>query len=301
MYYIREDPGTIQKEIEDQNGKIWHYKETRLETEFVWRNDDTVGRHVSATYNDETTTDPHSYISIPEVAGAYTGKHYHNADGFPESTDYNSSVFYGLNQETHQLEDNQPFRNGFLEFFVYNVYEPVNIAVTVKKVAEEDVIKTSADTLPGATFRLEKYANSTYQGKEDGWTDITIEDSTNQSSGVFKFEGLTEGYYQLVETETPEGYIKVSNNPRFHVKKIDGSWGIVLVGPDGADLEETVTDLLKVVNDNETHTLTVGNTPGAVLPNTGGPGTGALYLLGLMLTSLAGAGLMLRRRKSAHF
>ena len=33
------------------------------------------------------------------------------------------------------------------------------------------------------------------------------------------------------------------------------------------------------------------------LPNTGGPGTNMLYLLGIMLTGLAGAGLVMKRRR----
>ena len=41
------------------------------------------------------------------------------------------------------------------------------------------------------------------------------------------------------------------------------------------------------------------NEPGAALPATGGPGTDMIYLLGFMLTGLAGAGLVMRRRRNA--
>ena len=43
----------------------------------------------------------------------------------------------------------------------------------------------------------------------------------------------------------------------------------------------------------------VENESGAALPNTGGPGTGLIYLLGIMLTGLAGAGLAMRLRRKA--
>ena len=43
--------------------------------------------------------------------------------------------------------------------------------------------------------------------------------------------------------------------------------------------------------------FTIPNTPGAALPNTGGPGTTTLYLLGIMLTAFAGAGLVMRKRR----
>lgn len=41
----------------------------------------------------------------------------------------------------------------------------------------------------------------------------------------------------------------------------------------------------------------IANNPGIELPATGGPGTTALYLSGLMLTFIAGAGLMIRKRR----
>ena len=43
--------------------------------------------------------------------------------------------------------------------------------------------------------------------------------------------------------------------------------------------------------------VTVSNEPGASLPQTGGPGTSLVYLLGIMLTGFAGAGLMMRERR----
>ena len=43
--------------------------------------------------------------------------------------------------------------------------------------------------------------------------------------------------------------------------------------------------------------LTVGNTPGKALPNTGGHGTTLIYLFCILLTGIAGAGLLTGRRK----
>ena len=42
--------------------------------------------------------------------------------------------------------------------------------------------------------------------------------------------------------------------------------------------------------------LTFGNIPGAELPSTGGPGTGLIYLFGIMLIGIAGAGLVMRKK-----
>ena len=64
---------------------------------------------------------------------------------------------------------------------------------------------------------------------------------------------------------------------------------------------QTVTRFL--YNDSENGTgdvskfvMTVYNNPGVSLPNTGGPGTTLIYLLGIMLTAIAGAVLLIKRR-----
>ncbi len=41
----------------------------------------------------------------------------------------------------------------------------------------------------------------------------------------------------------------------------------------------------------------ISNNPGVVLPATGGLGTNLIYILGIILISLAGAGLVMRRRR----
>lgn len=45
--------------------------------------------------------------------------------------------------------------------------------------------------------------------------------------------------------------------------------------------------------------ITVINEPGAALPATGSPGTTFIYILGTMLTGLAGTILALRRKRRA--
>ena len=43
--------------------------------------------------------------------------------------------------------------------------------------------------------------------------------------------------------------------------------------------------------------IRVWNSQGYALPSTGGPGTNLIYLIGLMLTGIAGAGLVMRKRR----
>ena len=67
---------------------------------------------------------------------------------------------------------------------------------------------------------------------------------------------------------------------------IHGTW---YQGADGSAHQNEAPDI----------NFEVENESGAALPNTGGPGTGLIYLLGIMLTGLAGAGLAMRLRRKA--
>ena len=102
MIYIVEDTDEqyLPRSIEDNNGRTWNYKSTRLETEYVWRDDGIeYRRHVSKDYE----LDDLIYRSIPDALGNYL--------------DINDHTQY----------------NGFLEFYVYNVYEADLIDVSVRK------------------------------------------------------------------------------------------------------------------------------------------------------------------------
>ena len=95
MFYVEEDSAPMAEGgenniITDKDGREWKFKETRVETEYVWRNDDyTDKRHVVKGNS-----------GVPEVLGEY------EFDGWEDAN-----------------EGKKP-RNGFLEFYVYNVYEP---------------------------------------------------------------------------------------------------------------------------------------------------------------------------------
>ena len=103
MVYIEEDTSdkSLPKIIEDVNGQKWYYKRTRIETEYVWRDNGNTGMHVSQDY---TLEEQQPYYSHPEVLG-----NYRDANGYDRY-------------------------NGFLEYYVYNIYEREPIDVPVKKV-----------------------------------------------------------------------------------------------------------------------------------------------------------------------
>ena len=111
-------------------------------------------------------------------------------------------------------------------------------------------------------------------------------DLTNKTEMTFK--GLINGIYRLTETSAPSGYIILTKDIYFKVS--DGA--VTLTDIDGQT--KTYSDV-SLLDDNTT--IVVKNTPGMALPSTGGPGTTALYFLGIMLTGIAGAGLVMRKRR----
>lgn len=143
---------------------------------------------------------------------------------------------------------------------------------------------------------------------------------------------MDAGYYEIVETKYPDGYIQTTESPIFQVQYeiitepdtvIDPETNeetniekIVSVKPniflvhvvniaseDPYESEERVvepiignkTDMVRF--DVENKDFIIGNTPGAALPNTGGPGINLLYLLGIMLTGFAGTRLVMKKRR----
>jgi LPXTG-motif cell wall-anchored protein len=182
---------------------------------------------------------------------------------------------------------------------VTNLEEP-GITVTVRKVAKADVNNASAATLPGATFKLVKYTSSSYQQIDSSFEAVTIADNDNTISGVFTFNGLKEGYYQLEETVCPEGYVRTTSNPRFRVTTESGETVARLVNDNGTDIDSNASEMVVVENAESNHIVTVGNEPGAELPNAGGIGTTIFYVLGSLLVLGCAVVLISRRRMRGH-
>ena len=170
--------------------------------------------------------------------------------------------------------------------------------ITLKKVDRDDLNRDDPALLKGASFTITKFDGANFQGKDTTWGTSgskTVSDDKEQNgtytlNGVFTFEGLSAGYYQIEETRFPDGYVKISGNPRFKVEE-DASQQLVITlidNPENIRLE------------NNKLTIVVGNTPGVALPNTGGIGTTLFTALGGLMTATAGAILTLasfRRRR----
>lgn len=194
---------------------------------------------------------------------------------------------------------------------------------------EVDGTKVEADKndvkLAGAKFVLyreigtdKEYAEFA-DGKLEKWTtlDAVMEkESTNTfkenrvltsaaATGKFEIKGLEEGTYYLLEIEAPAGYnllkdvLKLVVQAEYTDKDTDGN-------PQVSKLTVTVTEGAQgtqsttATGDNSTGIvdITVENSTGTQLPDTGGMGTTLIYLAGGILVVGALILLVLRKRRS---
>lgn len=160
--------------------------------------------------------------------------------------------------------------------------------------------------LPGAGFTLYKY-NAASEA-EDKWelkTKIEASDAKD-----FTFSGLDDGWYKLVESETPAGYNTAADIyfkiTAVHERTEDGTTGeitgftVTVTDENGTTktFEEGKEPFTVVADTGEVSTSVVNN-KGATLPETGGIGTTIFYALGGLLTVGAVVLLVTKKRMSA--
>lgn len=161
-------------------------------------------------------------------------------------------------------------------------------SITVKKV---DSTVTSKG-LTGATFKLLKVKDGGQtevvkikNGKVDDTGDETF---TVDSTDGFRISGLIPGRYQLQEKNAPDGYIINTSNTCF---KVTGGTTATI------KLEEGTNNA--IVDDSSKDVISIKNTAGQALPNTGGHGTMPFVLGGMFLISAAGALYIISKKRSS--
>ena len=190
--------------------------------------------------------------------------------------------------------------------------------VNWKKTDETDTSKL----LAGSEWKLYKTRNFSWDNgnavyTETGSTDpvATIKDCVNSSektcsaqtgqytdrdgeAGKFSIVGLEWGEYQLVESKAPDGY-NIDTTP--HVFRIGPAEGANVKGEwytsSGFKPEATAGYQKSAAFTVDGGSIT--NTPGVVLPGTGGEGVNKMYAAGFLAVAIAvvGLALSLRRRQ----
>lgn len=190
--------------------------------------------------------------------------------------------------------------------------------VTWRKTAEN-----TSELLSGSEWKLYKTKNFTWNNGNAEYTEgdsitpiATITDCVNSSektcsaqteqytdrngeAGKFELVGLAWGEYQLVETKAPDGFNLDSTPHAFRIgpaedSDVTGEW---------YTSSGFKTDTTGAYDADTAFTVDGGsitNTPGVVLPSTGGEGLNKMYTAGFLAVAIAVAGLALslRRRQS---
>lgn len=163
--------------------------------------------------------------------------------------------------------------------------EDIVIVFTYKTIINK--VDASGDVLKGAEFKLYKVM------KDGSKNEVAV--VKNPGGTTFTFNGLDDGDYILRETTTPDGYNSISD-----IKfRITASHDVLSDSPALKDLTgddltgDKVTGEIELTEDKTAGSLTsnIVNQKGSELPETGGMGTTAMYLVGGVL--VAGALLLL--------
>lgn len=179
----------------------------------------------------------------------------------------------------------------------------VEFTNTYKVVVPADLTLLKVDSgntskiLSGAAFVLYKEDSTgnkqyySYVGNSTTWTSLAGNKTESDyqvetdDKGQIVFHGLTEGEYKLKETKAPDGYNLPDKEISLSVTA-DGE----IVGPEG-----------KVPGSGSTYTLTVKNSAGITLPETGGTGVIGYTCGGLLLMAAAAMyGFVLRRKREGR-
>ena len=173
--------------------------------------------------------------------------------------------------------------------YTLTVFNSQHRTVSVWKTGQDHTAITT-----GASFSL--YAAEDYDdasGRPRAGAEPVLTGTTGEN-GILALGSLPSGSYRLVETDAPEGY------------NLFESAIVINVTPEGVNAMQGIgLAEVSVKGDpywvegqpDDTWQVRVWNNPGAVLPSSGGAGTGVLTALGAALTLGALALLLLRRKK----
>lgn len=252
----------------------------------VYMNSDCTQSATIGGKNAVFTSDANGVVTI---VGLKAGTYYVKETSAPSGYAVSDTV-YTLNVK----ENNSTLTlNGNTVSTVVN--KKSQIDVTLKKVdaADDKVI------LSGAEFTLTMTGDD---GKRLFYTVTDSGDSTwmpdeyiiKVKDGVYTFSGLESGTYTLTETKAPDGYNLLTDKITITVTSSE----VIAAYGGGSNCIAKVTE-----NDDGTYTVTVKNSTGTELPNTGGIGTNLVTTGGLLLMATAvvsGYGLRRRRGKGAR-
>lgn len=216
---------------------------------------------------------------------------------------YNSSSTGILSSESEGNDDEEIHETGETEKDVVIVF---TYALSANKVDSE-----TNDALAGAEFIL-KNADGEYavvlNGYFQEWTADEADATTlvSDENGDFEVIGLDADTYFLKETQAPDGYNMLQNEIELTITSDNSgeviyqqSWDTFVATDALTDIELTVDGATTAATDG-TVSLTIENSQGVTLPETGGIGTTIFYIVGATLVLGAGIILITKKRMASQ-
>lgn len=116
------------------------------------------------------------------------------------------------------------------------------------------------------------------------------------NAGAFELDGLDWGEYQLVESKAPDGFNLDSTPHKFRIGPAKGS-DVTGEWYTSSGFKPDTTGAYNVDTAFTVNGGSITNTPGVVLPDTGGEGVNKMYTAGFLAVAIAVAGLALSLRR----
>ncbi len=174
---------------------------------------------------------------------------------------------------------------------------PGGVPVVLKKVGVNNTDQTlTQEALGGAEFTL---YTATGEHLDQKGNVVVVDNlpltglTSAETTGVYWSGLLPAGVYIIEEDDVPAGYNKLDVLIRMEISSDNVALSYIGTAGDPAGIYNVP------VKEGNCWTITIINTTGVSLPSTGGPGTGLIYLLGIILTGFAGALSAMRMRHAA--
>lgn len=249
-------------------------------------------KNYSAALNVTSTSTSYteSITVSPVVPGTYKVQ---EAEAGASITTTEGQTYYcatAYDAETVTITENDIKSNTAKNVTVTNTYteRQPTVDISIKKVDSVD----SNKALSGAKFLLykeEKDINSYYTHTDEGGTQWVESRNnagvlTSGTDGTFPINGIEDGTYYLEENKAPDGYNLLTERVTINVV--------------GGEVISAICGASPMTISDDGLTVTVTNSAGYTLPNTGGTGTILFIYSGLLLMAGAvGYGYKLRRRR----
>jgi hypothetical protein len=150
--------------------------------------------------------------------------------------------------------------------------------------------------LAGACFKIhEGSISGDCVTAEVGGEEVSEFTSAGADAVFFSGELKMGVRYYLEETEVPSGYNAPAGNYYFIITE-DG----ITLNCDVPTGQSSYDSWIERQTEGgvTVYTISIRNVAGVSLPSTGGPGRGVFYLPGILLTGLAGAGAVMKKKKT---